>query len=278
MLKKKSATKSSLVGWQGLHSAGIKSPSYTYGHPVLGWSVERMEAGVKGRRKHSILDIGSGFSQVTSHLKNPKISVVASEPTFVRSSMPHTVEYRRLRSLAEALPFGKERFDKIFMSFVFEYVDREKTLSEIKRVLKKKGKAIFVFHHPSSVEVGSIKRNAAKTARELALLDSIKKNRYNIGKYRAEFVELFSRQLYDKLDLTSSESRKQQINESIAGMSAVLESVRPIWSKGKQNKVFRSEKSIRGFFKDSGLKVDELEVIKDSTGLIQGYGVVLEKQ
>ncbi len=113
------------------------------------------EAGV--RRGTRLLDVGTGTgipALLAAEVADPGGEVVATDPSAglltaaeanARAAGAGNLSFRR--AAAEALPFPDASFDLVTLDNVLEHVqDREKTLAEIRRVLKPGGCLLFLEH------------------------------------------------------------------------------------------------------------------------------------
>jgi ubiquinone/menaquinone biosynthesis C-methylase UbiE len=102
-------------------------------------------------KKHSrVLDIGCGTGRFTLMLaKNTGAEVYAIDPSDdmmgEAKKKDKKKKVRWSKGTAERLSFPNEYFDCVFMTFVFHQIkNRKKSLTEIYRVLKPKGKCVFM--------------------------------------------------------------------------------------------------------------------------------------
>jgi len=110
--------------------------------------LEFIEANLKGK----CLDVGCFKGGVMALVKNGNVVGIDIDQWALRENI---LKQKVVVANAENIPFSKETFDTVFCGFVLSYVnEKERALNEIRRVLKKNGKAIFVLHHPQ----GTIKR------------------------------------------------------------------------------------------------------------------------
>lgn len=96
-----------------------------------------------------LLDVGSGTGIVTvqgQEIVGPSGLVVALDPStgMLREAGRRGVR-RRVRAMAEALPFPDERFDRLSMGYALRHVaDLRTTFKEYRRVLKAGGKVLLL--------------------------------------------------------------------------------------------------------------------------------------
>jgi ubiquinone/menaquinone biosynthesis C-methylase UbiE len=98
----------------------------------------------------NILDVGCGTGTLVVLLRRqfPALHVIGLDPD-PRALRRAGIKARRAgvsvqldQGFADELPYGDDSFDRVFSSFMFHHLeekDREKTLKEIKRVLKPRG-------------------------------------------------------------------------------------------------------------------------------------------
>jgi len=122
----------------------ITSPDY-----LKFWSSKIAHYGSVDRNSR-VLDIGCGTGRFTLMLsKITKAEVYAIEPSedmigeAIRKDKKKRVDWNK--GTAEKLPFSKEFFDCIYMTFVFHQIkNRKKALAEIYRLLRPNGKCVFM--------------------------------------------------------------------------------------------------------------------------------------
>ena len=106
-------------------------------------------------KNKKILDFGSGLGLISQFLSENN-EVVAIEPEKeMLFAYPHHTYNKILGSLEQIENFESESFDIVLCHNVLEYIEennREKYLSELKRVLKKDGKLSIIKHN----QVGKI--------------------------------------------------------------------------------------------------------------------------
>ena len=106
-------------------------------------------------KNKKILDFGSGFGLVSQFLvKNNEVVAIEPEKEMLFAYSNHTYE-KILGSLEQVEKFEAESFDIVLCHNVLEYIEennREKYLSEFKRVLKRDGKLSIIKHN----QVGKI--------------------------------------------------------------------------------------------------------------------------
>lgn len=101
-------------------------------------------------RNSRVLDIGCGTGRFTHMLsKITNAEVYAIDPSedmmdeAIRKDKKKRIKWKE--GTAEKLPFQNEFFDCVYMTFVFHQIKkRKKTMAEIYRVLKPKGKCVFM--------------------------------------------------------------------------------------------------------------------------------------
>ena len=106
-------------------------------------------------KNKKILDFGSGFGLVSQFLvQNNEVVAIEPEKEMLFAYPNHTYE-KILGSLEQVEKFESESFDIVLCHNVLEYIEennREKYLSEFKRVLKRDGKLSIIKHN----QVGKI--------------------------------------------------------------------------------------------------------------------------
>lgn len=115
------------------------------------------------RPKELILDLGCGTGYYTKEILRKGAKVIAVEYSSnylnqARNFVGNNKNAKFIRSSATDLPFDNDTFNKVLFTEVIEHVpDYEKTLQEIKRVLKPKGIAVVTTpsrHSPMNMAYG----------------------------------------------------------------------------------------------------------------------------
>ena len=104
---------------------------------------------IKGKR---ILDLGCGLGEASVFfaLEGAKVTSLDISPKMLEFTKKLGEKYgvgrkiKVIESVAENMPFMNEYFDFVFGGNVLHHVNIRKTSKELKRILKKGGKAIFV--------------------------------------------------------------------------------------------------------------------------------------
>ncbi|MGH9411740.1 MAG: class I SAM-dependent methyltransferase [Vicinamibacterales bacterium] len=107
------------------------------------------------QRDHVVLDVGCGTGTLAVLIKrrHPTVDVIGLDPDPAalaiaqRKAAKAGAAVRLERGFGDALPFGEERFDRVFSSMMFHHLKREerpKVLEEIRRVLKPGGRLEFL--------------------------------------------------------------------------------------------------------------------------------------
>jgi len=99
----------------------------------------------------SIVDIGYGNGYLLKVLreKYPQKELLGVE-IIHRYPWPKESNIHALSGSTESLPFLNNTFDAVISTFVLDYVDKERAVDEIKRILRYDGKAVLFLHHPKS--------------------------------------------------------------------------------------------------------------------------------
>lgn len=128
--------------------------------PYLDWLNKNRDYYVKALNKCNIknydrvLDLGCGSGIWSFEIKknNKKVYALDIDKEDIDYANSTKKEWRLsniwfIIGSAEALPFQDNYFDAVVTISVLQYVDREITIKEIARVLKKNGKIISIFNH-----------------------------------------------------------------------------------------------------------------------------------
>lgn len=97
-----------------------------------------------------IIDIGCGTCEQARLISNEGFNVIGIEPSksmFLESSKKTNKNLKLINTSAEKLPFKKNYFDAVIIQLVLHEMSektRNKTIKEIKRILKKDGKIIIL--------------------------------------------------------------------------------------------------------------------------------------
>ncbi len=122
----------------------ITSPDY-----LRFWSLKIAHYGSIDRNSR-VLDIGCGTGRFTIMLSNiTKAEVYAIDPSEDMLDEAKKKDKKKKvtwsKGTAEKLPFSNEFFDCVYMTFVFHQIkNRKKALTEVYRILKPKGKCVFM--------------------------------------------------------------------------------------------------------------------------------------
>ena len=128
-------------------------------------------------KNKKILDFGSGLGLVSQFLgENNEVVAIEPEKEMLFAYSNHTYE-KILGSLEQVEKFEAESFDIVLCHNVLEYIEennREKYLSEFKRVLKRDGKLSIVKHN----QVGKIMQAVVFSNDVDQALDLLKGNEF----------------------------------------------------------------------------------------------------
>ena len=128
-------------------------------------------------KNKKILDFGSGFGLVSQFLdENNEVVAIEPQEEMLFAYSNHTYE-KILGSLEQVEKFESESFDIVLCHNVLEYIEennREKYLSEFKRVLKRDGKLSIIKHN----QVGKIMQAVVFSNDVDQALDLLKGNEF----------------------------------------------------------------------------------------------------
>ena len=128
-------------------------------------------------KNKKILDFGSGIGLVSKFLaENNEVIAIEPEKELLFAYSNHTYE-KILGSLEQVEKFESESFDIVLCHNVLEYIEennREKYLSELKRVLKRDGKLSIIKHN----QVGKIMQAVVFSNDVDQALDLLKGNEF----------------------------------------------------------------------------------------------------
>ncbi|UEA32290.1 class I SAM-dependent methyltransferase [Granulicatella elegans] len=128
-------------------------------------------------KNKKILDFGSGLGLVSKFLsENNEVVAIEPEKEMLFAYSNHTYE-KILGSLEQVEEFESESFDIVLCHNVLEYIEennREKYLSEFKRVLKRDGKLSIIKHN----QVGKIMQAVVFSNDVDQALDLLKGNEF----------------------------------------------------------------------------------------------------
>jgi ubiquinone/menaquinone biosynthesis C-methylase UbiE len=118
------------------------------------------------RPGYRVLDIGCGTGTLITLIKDlhPNVDVVGIDPDpkalarAKRKAVARTISIQLDQGYSDELPYPEASFDRIFSSFMFHHLqleEKEKTMREIRRVLKPGGFFLLLdFGRPESESVG----------------------------------------------------------------------------------------------------------------------------
>ena len=128
-------------------------------------------------KNKKILDFGSGIGLVSKFLaENNEVIAIEPEKELLFAYSSHTYE-KILGSLEQVEKFESESFDIVLCHNVLEYIEennREKYLSEFKRVLKRDGKLSIIKHN----QIGKIMQAVVFSNDVDQALDLLKGNEF----------------------------------------------------------------------------------------------------
>jgi ubiquinone/menaquinone biosynthesis C-methylase UbiE len=118
-----------------------------------------------------VVDAGAGTGKLTKFLVKNELNVIAIEPNIKmmelgkRNTKNYNIKWKK--DFAEKMHLKSSSIDAFFMGSSFNVVDREKTLREAHRVLKKEGHFIVIwnnrcFEHEPNKSIESIINNHIK--------------------------------------------------------------------------------------------------------------------
>ena len=101
-----------------------------------------------------LLDLGCGRGGLIEQLDHPPAQITGVDPDWLSLSQHRLHGIDRLAAISEDLPFTAGQFDVVIASWILEHLAQpEKTLTEIRRVLKPGGAAVFITpngRHPAA--------------------------------------------------------------------------------------------------------------------------------
>jgi SAM-dependent methyltransferase len=105
-------------------------------------AIDRLTQELELTRSCRAMDLGAGTGKLTRLLLSTGASLVAVEPVeAMRLAFASVLpEVRLVGGVAEALPFTDETFDAVVCAQSFHWFDGDRALTEIHRVLKRKGR------------------------------------------------------------------------------------------------------------------------------------------
>ncbi|AJF59722.1 MAG: class I SAM-dependent methyltransferase [Candidatus Diapherotrites archaeon] len=274
--------------WQDYHDIGIMLPDYKGNEPDLLAARKMLNQGIT-QPNHTIIDIGAGAGKITSGLTDRRVRVLSVEPTHVPFE-EHSVQHSRIRASGLALPFANASADKILVSYVLSYIDKKKATQEIRRVLKKGGKAVILLHKPKSLHMKGIAATSTYYDKMAELVRNIERekfvrppeivgfaNRWNLGGQNPHMKRILTNFIKSFQDIQARGPRRQSALQELGAIRNKLERSRAIIRKlAAEKNLFKSEENIRSFFNRHGLKPIKIETTQDKQGEY-GYAVLLEK-
>ena len=129
---------------------------------------------------------------------------ILKEKEFTKESNIHS-----LVGNIENLPLSTDSFDGLICTFVLDYVDKQKAIDEIQRILKFNGKAVVYLHHPNSGLIGKFKEGLSQQPKNGELKYYIDTLESNVFKNDKECENYFrKRMLIERLGLWSGVDSK----------------------------------------------------------------------
>jgi SAM-dependent methyltransferase len=125
-----------------------------YAHEAVDWVVERGRLG----RGSFVVDLAAGTGQLARRLASFGFALVAVEPASnMRARLADRLPWLRvLDGVAEALPFDPGSVDAIVVGNAFHHFDRDRALSELRRVLRPGGVLALFWAWPLEEEQRTI--------------------------------------------------------------------------------------------------------------------------
>ncbi|GEM_PF-6041512 len=137
---------------------------------------ERIEEWTKWQRKPQAINLGAGdgvWSRAISQ-EFPKLQILDVDSAPLKRSH-ETGPVRFLHADAENL-VGKvadHQFDIALMMFALDYMDHDRVMKEIKRVVKPEGHVLLILHHPDSYPIGLMLRFTKLVRAIIGITDKI---------------------------------------------------------------------------------------------------------
>jgi len=180
---------------------------------------------------HRIIDIGFGRGYVLSQLREtyPEKELVGLDiiPRCLNSGISS------MRGSIENLPYKSDSFDGVICTFVLDYVDREKSIGEIRRILKENRKAVLLFHHPEGCILRLLTEELMENPEDKTLRYFVNTLNSNIFKSSQEFekfmrnsmlIDYLATYFFEPKDSTKKEEK------DIVCYAAHLINKNPIWN------------------------------------------------
>ncbi|NIM46976.1 MAG: methyltransferase domain-containing protein [Candidatus Aenigmarchaeota archaeon] len=160
--------------------------------------------------RHRIIDIGYGNAHLLKKLREvyPQKEPVGIE-ILRRKQWTEESNIHNLMGSLEHLPFSSGSFDGLICTFVLDYIDKQKAIEEIQRVLRFDGKAAVYLHHPNSGLIDKFKKELFEDPENSELKYYVDTLESNIFKSVEECEKFFERKmLIEQLGLWNGSDSK----------------------------------------------------------------------
>ncbi len=116
------------------------------------WRVQTLAKNQRLGKDDMILDIGCGDGEICAALRKSGLNAIGMDLSL--NSVNPAGKY--INGSAESIPLADESVKLILDSFTLYYTNMDCSLEEIKRVLVKGGRAMFMLHHIDKVEEATL--------------------------------------------------------------------------------------------------------------------------